>query len=123
LEAKARALAGLKGYVTNLAVRPNGTPVTAQFVIEAYHRLFHIEKPSECPNTTCKPGRPTTTNANRIDAHLTIVFAALAVRRWIENRTVTIRVEDPHPRRSRLPARRPTPRPQGDPRPLSCALT
>jgi hypothetical protein len=37
LEAKARALAGWKGYTTNLAVCPDGTPVTPQFVIEAYH--------------------------------------------------------------------------------------
>ena len=32
LEAKARALAGLKGYTTNLAACPDGTPVTAEFV-------------------------------------------------------------------------------------------
>jgi hypothetical protein len=37
LEAKARAVAGLKGYVTNL-------DATAEFVIDAYHRLFHIEQ-------------------------------------------------------------------------------
>jgi hypothetical protein len=37
LEAKARALAGLKGYITNL-------DATAEFVIDAYHRLFQIEK-------------------------------------------------------------------------------
>src|SRR5262249_13664523 len=44
LEAKARALAGLKGYVTNLSACPDGTPITPQFVIDAYHRLFQIEK-------------------------------------------------------------------------------
>src|SRR6266545_5815749 len=38
LEAKARALAGLKGYVTNIADR------TPEFVISAYQRLFQIEK-------------------------------------------------------------------------------
>jgi hypothetical protein len=38
LEAKARALAGLKGYITNLAACPDSTPVTAEFVIGAYHR-------------------------------------------------------------------------------------
>jgi hypothetical protein len=62
LEAKARALAGLKGYVTNLQVCPDRTPVTAQFVIDAYHRL---RSRSGCPNTTCRPGRSTTTNASR----------------------------------------------------------
>jgi hypothetical protein len=44
LEQKARALAGLKGYVTNLKACPDGTPVTAEFVIGAYHQLFEIEK-------------------------------------------------------------------------------
>jgi hypothetical protein len=44
LEAKARALAGLKGYVTNLAACPDGTAITAEFVIDAYHRLFRIEQ-------------------------------------------------------------------------------
>ena len=44
LEAKARELAGLKGYITNLAACPDGTPVTAEFVIGAYHQLFQIER-------------------------------------------------------------------------------
>jgi hypothetical protein len=50
LEAKARALAGIKGYITNLAACPDGTPITAEFVIGAYHRLFEIEtsKPQCC---------------------------------------------------------------------------
>jgi hypothetical protein len=50
LEAKARALAGLKGYVTNLRACPDGTPVTPEFVIGSYHQLFQIEtsKPQCC---------------------------------------------------------------------------
>ena len=44
LEARARALAGIKGYVTNLRAWPDGTPVTAEFVIGSYHRFFEIEK-------------------------------------------------------------------------------
>jgi Transposase DDE domain len=43
LEARARTLAGIKGYVTNLAVCPDGTPVTADFVIGSYHELWKIE--------------------------------------------------------------------------------
>lgn len=35
---KARELAGLKGYLTNLAACPDGTTVTAEFVISAYHQ-------------------------------------------------------------------------------------
>jgi hypothetical protein len=59
LEAKARSLAGIKGYVTNLDPASAGS----DFVIGAYHRLFQIEKSSGCPSTTCKPGRSTTTSA------------------------------------------------------------
>jgi hypothetical protein len=44
LEAKARALAGIKGYLTNLQACPDGTPVTGEFVIGAYHQLFEIER-------------------------------------------------------------------------------
>jgi hypothetical protein len=36
----APALANLKGYITNLAACPDGIPVTAEFVIDSYHRLF-----------------------------------------------------------------------------------
>ncbi len=58
LEAKARSLAGLKGYITNLQACPDGTPVTAEFVIGACHRLFEIEKTfrmakSDPSTTTC----------------------------------------------------------------------
>ncbi len=35
LEVRAWALAGLKGYITNLAACPDGTPVTAEFVISS----------------------------------------------------------------------------------------
>jgi hypothetical protein len=59
LETKTRALAGWKRYTTNL------TGQTPQFVIGAYHQLWRIEKSSECPNTTCRPDRSTTTNADR----------------------------------------------------------
>lgn len=38
LEAKTRALAGWKGYTTNL------TTVSPEFVSDAYHQLWHIEK-------------------------------------------------------------------------------
>jgi hypothetical protein len=40
LEEKARSLAGLKGYVTNLAACPDGTPVTPEFVIVQYRRWW-----------------------------------------------------------------------------------
>jgi hypothetical protein len=87
LEEKARALAGIKGYVTNLAACPDGTPVTAEFVIGAYHQLFQIEKSFRMAKSDLQ-ARPVYHHLrDSIEAHLTIVFAALAVSRWIENQT------------------------------------
>lgn len=81
LEAKARALAGMKGYVTNLP------DATAEFVIDAYHRLFQIEKSFRMSKHDLQARPIYHHKRDSIDAHLTIVFAALAVSRWIEDRT------------------------------------
>jgi Transposase DDE domain len=87
LEAKARAIAGLKGYLTNLAACPDGTPVTAEFVISAYHQLWQIEKAFRMSKSDLHARPVYHRKRDPIDAHLTIVFAALAVSRWIENQT------------------------------------
>jgi hypothetical protein len=87
LEAKARALAGIKGYVTNLAACPDGTPITAEFVIDAYHRLFQIEKSFRMSKHDLQARPIYHHQRDSIDAHLTIVFAALAISRWIEDQT------------------------------------
>jgi len=87
LEAKARALAGIKGYVTNLAACPDGTPVTADFVIGAYHRLFEIERSFRMAKSDQQARPVYHRKRDSIEAHLTIVFAALAVSRWIERQT------------------------------------
>jgi hypothetical protein len=81
LEAKARGLAGLKGYVTNI---DNPTP---EFVIDAYHRLFHIEKSFRMSKHDLKARPIYHHKRESIEAHLTIVLAALAVTRLIEDRT------------------------------------
>jgi len=87
LEAKARDLAGLKGYVTNLAACPDGTPVTPDFVIGSCRRLFEIEKSFRMAKSDLQ-ARPVYHHLrDSIEAHLTIVFAALAVSRWIEHQT------------------------------------
>jgi Transposase DDE domain len=87
LEEKARSLAGLKGYVTNLRACPDGTPVTAEFVIGAYHQLFQIEKSFRMAKSDLQ-ARPVYHHLrDSIEAHLMIVFAAMAVSRWIENTT------------------------------------
>lgn len=81
LEAKARALAGIKGYVTNLP----GT--TADQVIDAYHQLWNVEKSFRMSKSDLAARPIYHHKRESIDAHLTIVFTALAVARWIENQT------------------------------------
>lgn len=81
LEAKARALAGIKGYVTNIA------DPTSEQVIAAYHQLFQIEKSFRMAKSDLA-ARPIYHHTREsIEAHLTIVFAALAVSRWVEDTT------------------------------------
>jgi transposase len=81
LEAKNRALAGIKGYVTNL---PNPDP---EQVIGAYSRLLQVEKSFRMSKTDLA-ARPIYHHTREsIEAHLSIVFAALAVSRWIEKTT------------------------------------
>jgi hypothetical protein len=87
LEAKARDLAGLKGYITNLTACPDGTPVTADFVIGSYHELWNIEKSFRMSKSDLQARPIYHRKRDSIEAHLTIVFAALAVSRWIEART------------------------------------
>jgi len=87
LEAKARALAGLKGYTTNLAACPDGTPVTAEFVISSYHDLWRIEKSFRMSKHDLQARPVYHHQRESIDAHLSIVFGALAVSRWIEQAT------------------------------------
>jgi transposase len=81
LEAKARALAGWKGYTTNL------TDQTPDFVIGAYHRLWRIEKAFRMSKHDLAARPIYHHKRESIDAHLTIVFAAMAVTHWIEHRT------------------------------------
>ena len=81
LEAKARALAGWKGYTTHLIGQ------TAEFVIVAYHLLWHIEKSFRMSKHDLQ-ARPIYHHTREsIEAHLTIVFAALAVSHWLEHQT------------------------------------
>jgi hypothetical protein len=87
LEAKAKALAGIKGYITSLAACPDGTPITPEFVIGAYHQLFQIEKSFRMSKSDLQARPIYHRKRDSIEAHLTIVFAALAVSRWIEDRT------------------------------------
>ena len=87
LEAKARALAGMKGYITNLTACPDGTPVTPGFVIGSYRQLLEIERSFRMAKSDLQARPVYHRKRDSIEAHLTIVFAALAVSRWIEHQT------------------------------------
>jgi hypothetical protein len=87
LEARARSLAGLKGYITSLAACPGGTPVTSEFVIGSYHELWNTEKSFRMSKHDLRARPICHRKRDSIEAHLTIVFAALAVTRFIEGRT------------------------------------
>jgi hypothetical protein len=81
LEAKARALAGIKGYTTNLP------DPTAEFVIGAYHRLWRIEKSFRMSKHDLRAWPIYHHKRESIQAHLAIVFAALEVTKIVEERT------------------------------------
>jgi transposase len=81
LEAKTRALAGFKAYITNIA------DPSPEFVIDAYHRLWHIEKSFRMFKHDLRARPIYHHKRESIQAHLNIVFAALAVTRLIEDRT------------------------------------
>jgi hypothetical protein len=81
LEAKTRALAGWKGYTTNLVGQSSG------FVIDAYHQLWRIEKAFRMSKHDLQARPIYHRTRDSIEAHLTIVFAAMAVSHWIEHQT------------------------------------
>jgi hypothetical protein len=81
LEAKARALAGLKAYISNL---PDPSP---ELVIGAYHQLWRIEQSFRMSKHDLRARPIYHHKRDSIEAHLTIVFAALAITRLIEDRT------------------------------------
>jgi DDE family transposase len=81
LEAKVRSLAGIKGYATNIA------EPTPKLVIDAYHQLFQVEKSFRMAKSDLAARPVFHRTKDSIEAHLTIVFAALALSHWIEDTT------------------------------------
>jgi len=80
-----RLRAGIKGYVTDL-------DVPAQEVINAYHQLFEVERSFRMAKSDLKARPVFHRTRDSIEAHLTIVFAALAISRHIQAATgLTIR--------------------------------
>jgi len=77
---EARRKAGIKGYVTDLRI-------PAQEVVDAYHQLFQVEKAFRMSKSDLKARPIFHRTRDSIDAHLTIVFAALSVAKYIEANT------------------------------------
>lgn len=81
--ARARRLVGLKGYVTNLPANLMG----AGEVISSYHDLWTVEQSFRMSKTDLRARPIFVRTRDAIEAHLTIVFTALAVSREVQNRT------------------------------------
>jgi transposase len=60
-------------------------PPPADFVIGAYHQLWAIEKSFRMPKHDLKARTIYHHKRESIDAHLTIVFAALVITRFIQH--------------------------------------
>ena len=81
--ARAQSLVGLKGYVTNLPAEV----MPAAEVITKYHDLWHVEKSFRMSKTDLNARPMFNRMRDAIEAHLTIVFTALAVSHCIQART------------------------------------
>ena len=81
--ARARRLVGLKGYVTNIPT----DLMTATEVIASYHDLWQVEASVRMSKTDLKARPIFHHTRDAIEAHLTIVFAALAIARHLQNAT------------------------------------
>lgn len=80
---RARRLVGLKGYVTNIpaTVMPPGE------VIASYHDLWQVEASFRMSKTDLRARPIFHHTRDAIEAHLTVVFAALAIARHLQNTT------------------------------------
>jgi Transposase DDE domain len=85
---RARFCAGFTGFVTNIGVELVDGPA----VVAAYHDLWHVEESFRMTKGDLLARPVFHRKRDSIEAHLTIVFAALAVARHLQDRTgVSIR--------------------------------
>jgi len=82
---RARQLAGLKGYVTNIPTSTMGGAA----VIGAYHDLFEVERSFRMAKSDLRARPIFHRTRDAIEAHLTVVFAALAISRHLQAQTGT----------------------------------
>lgn len=80
---RARMLVGLKGYVTNLPV----SVMDPGEVIGKYHELWHVEQSFRMSKTDLRARPIFHRTRDAIEAHLTVVFTALAVSRVVQERS------------------------------------
>lgn len=81
--AQARSLAGLKGYVTNIPARI----MPASEMLSSYHDLWHVEQSFRMSTTDLQARPMFHWQRDAIEAHLTIVFTALAIARYLQAKT------------------------------------
>ena len=74
---------GLKGYVTNLPIET----MDGAAVIAAYHDLWQVEKSFRMSKNDLRARPIFHHQRDAIEAHLTVVFAALAVSRYLQDLT------------------------------------
>lgn len=79
--AKSQSLEGLKGYLTN------AINLTDEEIITKYSQLWKVEKSFRISKSDLKARPVYHTVKERIEAHLTIIFASLAIIRLVENTT------------------------------------
>jgi hypothetical protein len=81
LIADTKAKAGIKGYVTNIET------AQASQIIGHYHKLFEVERSFRMSKHDLKARPIFHHKRDSIEAHLTVVFGALAISRHIQART------------------------------------
>lgn len=80
LKEKAENIAGIKGYLTN-------TKLSASIITEKYHNLWKVEKAFRITKSDLE-ARPIFLRLDEtIKAHITIIFASLAISRLLEIQT------------------------------------
>ncbi|GAA1485100.1 hypothetical protein GCM10009625_19040 [Brachybacterium fresconis] len=80
---RARRLVGLKGYVTNVPA----TFMPPAEALSSYHELWHVEQSFRMSKTDLQARSMFHRQRDAIEAHLTIVFTALAIARFLQNKT------------------------------------
>ncbi len=81
--ARARKLVGLKGYLSNIPV----SMMPAQEIVDSYHDLWHVEQSFRMSKHDLRARPIFHHQTDAIQAHLTIVFTALAISRWLQSTT------------------------------------